>query len=304
MSYHLFALVLAVFVCTSCAGKHSSYQGDPPRSVSDFHSRLNSLIADRESDLGATIGVSLMVPYNSEADFEHNGDRLFHAASTMKIPVMVEAFKRAKDGQFKMTDMVVVNENYRSYLDDSPFVVDSDDYLAERIGQEVSILTLVEQMMVVSDNLATNQLISMMGASKITGTMRKLGANTGYVLRGVQDIPAYEAGLSNRLTPNDLTAMLDAIEKGEAGDDEGTEEMKRILLAQEYNDMIPLNLPDDVQVGHKTGSISGHRHDAATIYAPFGTYYLVVMTEDLNDGDKGKLAAAEISKFIYDYLAQ
>lgn len=264
---------------------------------------------DKEAELSCRIGLSMSDPSNG-LRVEHRGDELFHPASTMKVPVMVEVFRRAEAGDWSMDEPVVVDPNFRSFLDDSPYVVDSGKYLATRIGQTETMLSLVEQMIVVSDNLATNLLIRRCGPARITGTMRQLGIKDGFVLRGVQDIPAFEAGLSNRMTPNGLTRLMEAIENGEAAGPASTEEMKRILLDQHFNDMIPRYLPEGVRVGHKTGSIKGHRHDTAIVYAPDGSYFLTIMVaecdaagEDEAGDDPAKKAAAEIARLIHEERA-
>jgi len=274
-----------------------------------FAERVLDFVLEKEAALDCRIGLSMVDPANG-LRAEYRGDELFHPASTMKVPVMIEVFRRADAGDWKMSDTVTVDPNFRSLLDNSPYVVDSGKYLATRIGQPETMLKLVEQMIVVSDNLATNMLIARCGSARITGTMRALGVEDGYVLRGVQDIPAFEAGLSNRLTPNGLTRLMEVIENGEAASPESTAEMRRILLAQEYNDMIPRFLPDGVRVGHKTGSITGHRHDTAIVYAPDGTYFVTILVAECpgagdseTGDDPAKLAAAQIALRIHEERA-
>ncbi len=268
--------------------------------------RIAEYVADRERAMDCLIGVSFADPANG-LSADYRADELFHAASTMKVPVMIEVFRRAEAGEWSLEDKVPVDPNFKSFLDNTPYVVDARGHMEEMLGQEETILKIAEQMIVVSDNLATNILITMCGAANITGTMRGLGVDRGYVLRCVQDIAAYRNGFSNRMTPGGLTRLMQAIENGEAADPASTAEMKRILLAQEYNDMIPRLLPDDVTVGHKTGSISGHRHDTAIVYSPDGTYYLTVMvaeysgaSEDDPNDDPAKQAVSDIALFVHE----
>jgi len=116
----------------------------------------------------------------------------------------------------------------------------------------------------------------------------------------VQDIPAFEAGLSNRVSPGDLTVLMAAIDQDRAASPKACAEMRRILLAQEHNDMIPANLPSEAKVAHKTGAIEGVRHDTGIVYAPFATYYLTLLCDQLKDDPAGAKAVAELSRFIYD----
>lgn len=254
-----------------------------------------------EEELDIRIGLSLHDP-RTGIKVEHNADTLFHPASTMKLAVMIEVFRQADQGHFALDDGIVVDPVCYSMLDGSEFICDTRAYLGERIGEEVPVRKLVEQMMVVSDNLATNLLIQLVSAQRITATMRELGAMDGFVIRGLQDIPAYEAGISNRFTPNDLTILLEAVQTGRAASPEGCSEMRQILRAQEYGDQIPALLPEGVQVGHKTGGITGHRHDTAIVYAPFGPYYLTILIDNIGRGVDATSVAPELSRLIYDLL--
>jgi hypothetical protein len=155
-------------------------------------------------------------------------------------------------------------------------------------------------MIVVSDNLATNLLLAKVGYRKVNSTMRLLGAQKGFVLRGVQDTPAFEAGLSNRMTAGDLNRLNEAIDRDRAASQESCAAMRDILLRQEFNSGIPARLPAGVKVAHKTGSITGVRHDTGIVYAPFGTWYLTVLTDGLTNEGAGQAAIAELSKFVYD----
>ncbi len=265
-----------------------------------MEAKFHSVITEYENQLGANIGFAFRDLNDPEFVILHKGDKLVHAASTMKIAVMIEVFRQAEAGKYSVSDLVTVNDVCTSVMDGSTFNVEGEEFLQSKIGDKVTILRLIEEMMIYSDNLATNMLIELAGPEKITASMRELGAMDGSVLRGLQDIPAFEAGYSNRFSPRDLMELLTAIHEGRAGNRQATKEMERILLEQHYTDMIPKYLPKTVAVGHKTGSITGHRHDAGIVYAPKGPYVLVLMGENLNDTEAGKDGLAKISEAIYE----
>lgn len=264
-----------------------------------FRKAVLEAVQAKEAQLGARIALALK-DKDHPLEVEHRGDESFHAASTMKVPVMIEVFRQSEQGRFSMTDTLVVSPVFRSIIDDSTFECPGYEYIQSRIGQRETILKLTEQMIVVSDNLATNLLITLCDAKKITATASALGASNTLVLRCVEDTKAYEAGLSNRITARDLVILLEAIEQGRAAEEASCAEMRRILLAQEHNSIIPARLPEGVRVGHKTGSITGVRHDAGIVYAPFGTYYLALLSDGVKDGGAGVEALAELSRLIYD----
>lgn len=252
-------------------------------------------------------GVAFRLLGEEEAELFINEKVEFHAASTMKTPVMIEIFKQAKSGAFSLEDSMLIVNEFKSIVDGSTFSmdlnVDSQEGLYERIGQKATIYELMYQMIIKSSNLATNILIERVDAEKVTQTLRDLGANDIQVLRGVEDLKAFEAGMSNTTTPLDMLLIMEAIATGNAVDQEADQRMMDILYDQYYKDLIPKLLPNTVKIAHKTGSITGVQHDAAILELQDGTrYVLVILTKNLTDVEKGKQAIAEISKLIYDYV--
>lgn len=272
--------------------------------MTEYNVKFGKAIVKEIQGVERERGVRIGLVYKDAASgafIHHRANELFHAASTMKVPVMIEIFRRADAGELSMTDLVSVDPVFESMLDGSPYEADARKILSEKIGGKVSVMVLAEQMIVVSDNLATNLLITMATPQRITKTMRALGANDGYVVRCLMDIPAYDAGFSNRISAADLTILMEAIDKGKAASAESCGEMKRILLAQEYNDLIPAELPKDVRVAHKTGSITAINHDTAIVYAPDGAYYLTVLTDGFAESEEAAKAVAGFSRKIHEH---
>jgi beta-lactamase class A len=233
-----------------------------------------------------------------------NADTSFHAASTMKVPVMIELFRRASTGSFAMNQRLMLVNQFASIVDGSLYALDpgsdSDTTLYHRIGDRVSIDTLLRLMITRSSNFATNTLIAVVGAENVNGTMRSLGARRIQVLRGVEDQKAFDKGLNNTTTARDLAIILQAIEEGRAASPAATREMLGILLAQEFNEKIPAGLPRGTRVAHKTGEITAVSHDAAIVYlAGRKPYVLVVLTRGIVEGDKSSKLIADLSEIVY-----
>jgi len=211
-------------------------------------------------------------------------DRLFHAASTMKIPVMIEVFRQALDGRFSMNDSLVVINDFGSIVDGSRYSIedDSDDAIYTRLGRPMSIRELVNNMITVSSNLATNLLIDFVCADSVQRTIENLGTRSMRVLRGVEDIKAFRQGHNNTATAADLALLLKTILHGPPVSVDADHEMVEILLDQHFNEMIPEGLPVGTRVAHKTGWITGIHHDAAIVYPDEGEpYVLVILTEGI-----------------------
>jgi beta-lactamase class A len=233
----------------------------------------------------------------------------FHAASTMKVPVMVEVFNQAKAGKLSLNDSLPVINSFSSIIDRSEYSLsiddDSEDSLYSTIGKKETIYNLVVKMITVSSNLSTNILIEKIGAGNVMNTMKKMGLNDIQVLRGVEDGKAFQAGKNNTTTAYDLSVLFEAIARKKAVSKKSSEQMTEILLAQKFNNMIPAKLPAHVKVAHKTGSITNLQHDAGIIYLPDGTMYiLVVLSKNLSSNKEGISAIAEISKYVYDFMSK
>jgi beta-lactamase class A len=275
--------------------------GQSPESLQQ---KIDARIA---KDSGAYVGLAYMDLGSSDTLFL-NADSSFHAASTMKVPVMIELFRRAHSGAFRMDQPLLMVNQFASLVDGSPYSLDagsdSDSSLYKQIGRRVRVDSLLRLMITRSSNFATNTLITLVGGEGVTHTMRELGAERIQVRRGVEDGRAFEKGLNNTTTARDLAIILRAIQTGQAGSPEATREMLGILLAQEFNEKIPAGLPAGVRVAHKTGDITAVSHDAAIVYPPGRSpYVLVVLTRGIADGAKSARLIADLSALVYAHNA-
>jgi beta-lactamase class A len=230
----------------------------------------------------------------------------FHAASTMKVPVMIEVFKQAGQGKFKMTDYLVLRNEFKSIVDSSFFSLDSTDdsekELYKHIGEKRSIHDLLYQMIIVSSNFATDLIVEKVGAGNVMQTMQELGAKDIRVLRGVEDQKAFDRGLNNTTTAFDLALLFEKIARGKVISKKACQSMTGILLDQKFNEVIPALLPPAVKVAHKTGSLTGVHHDAGIVFLPDGRkYVLVLLSRNLKDEDAAVKAMAKVSEMIYQY---
>ena len=236
-----------------------------------------------------------------------NEDSVFHAASTMKLPVMIEVFKQVKESKFTLSDSIEIKNEFKSIVDSSLFSLDvkddSDTLIYNHIGEKKTIYSLMYDMIIVSSNMATNIVIDKVGASNVQQTIRTMGTKNMKVLRGVEDKKAYRSGLSNTTTAYDLMVLLEKIAMSNAVDSASSNEMMMVLLDQKFNDIIPAHLPDDVKVAHKTGWIAGLHHDAAIVFLPDGRkYVLVLLSKKLKDEKVGVEIMGKVSKLIYEWV--
>lgn len=237
-----------------------------------------------------------------------NENEVFHAASTMKTPVMIEFFKKINEGKISSDDSLLINNEFSSIVDGSKFELssfdDSDEDIYKNLGKYISTDKLVYDMITRSSNFGTNLLIDYLNAEDVNNTMKNIGAKNMKVLRGVGDLKAFDLGLSNTTTAADLLIIYEKLAMGEIVNNESSNKMIRILKDQVYNDIIPKYLPEKVEVAHKTGWISGVRHDSGIVYVGNNEkYILVLLSKNLEDDIEGADFLAKISLEIYNFLS-
>jgi len=251
--------------------------------------------------------VSIAIAYRNlgtGAFYFRNEDDAFHAASTMKLPVMMAFFQTIDAGERRLNDPIAVKNQFQSLVDASPFTLDpkddGDPDLYKSIGSTLPLDELIRRMIVRSSNLATNILIERLGASRATDMMRGLGAYRMKVLRGVEDEKSFKAGLNNTATAKDLAILLTALAQGETFSPASNAKMIEILKEQEFNEKIPAYLPKGIPIAHKTGDITGFHHDAAIVFPPGERpYVLVILTGGFQDEKKANQVIAEISRMVW-----
>lgn len=231
----------------------------------------------------------------------------FHPASTMKVPVMIELFRRVDAGKASLATELFLQNAFESIADRSIYALDakddSDSSLYARVQQNVTLRELAERMITRSSNLATNTLIQYLDPERITATAHALGARDMRVLRGVEDTKAFARGLNNSTTAHDLGMLLAAIERGRAASRASCDSMRQVLLRQEFHDEIPAGLPPGTPVAHKTGWITGTLHDAAIVYPKGrGPYVLVVLTRKIPEEKVAQALIADISREVYRFV--
>lgn len=236
-----------------------------------------------------------------------NENEIFHAASTMKTPVMMEVFRQVHNGSIALTDSLVLKNEFKSIVDGSSFslspVDDSEQELYKHLGSKRTVDELVYAMIISSSNLATNMIIELVDAKQVTESLNGIGIHNTNVLRGVEDGKAYEKGLNNVTTAFDLMILFEKIAERQLITPALCEKMEHILLDQKFNEIIPALLPPDVKVAHKTGNITGVRHDSGIVILPDGNkYVLVLLSKGLEDEEAGIKAMAAVSRKIYDHV--
>ena len=261
-------------------------------------------IQKRIADSHADVAIAFRT-LDGKTEWFYHADDSFHAASTMKVPVMIELYRQVQSGKLKLSDPLTINNEFHSIVDGSPYKLDpSDDseselYKAE--GQTRTLSELCELMITVSSNLATDIIIEKLGVENIRATVNSLNAGGMHVLRGVEDQKAFEKGLNNTTTARALQILLASIADNTAAGSDASQQMLAILERQKFNEGIPAGLPPGTKVAHKTGEITKIHHDAAIVYAP-RPFILVILVRGLADIKDSSALMADTTRLLYQSI--
>jgi beta-lactamase class A len=244
--------------------------------------------AVESASAAGTVGVAISGP--GGAAWQHHGDRKFSAASTVKIPIMVEVYRQIDAGRCALDDRVQLSE-----ADKAP---GSGVLLHLHAGIELTLNDLIYLMISISDNTATNMLIRLAGLEAINRTMRELGMTGSNLSRAMRGRPALAEEPENYATPNDYARAIAAILDGTAASPAACEAMQAMLERQQNARRIARHVPASGQVrwGSKTGSIPGVTNDVGYVIAPNGRLIIAVFCENFADQHAGEQVIGEIAR--------
>jgi beta-lactamase class A len=269
----------------------------------DVSSALNEEVEGLSAESKAHAIAVAVRDLESGLRFSLRGERWFHAASTIKVAVLLAVFRAADEGRLHLDDSLHVRNRFISAADGDPFHLtpDSDAMpeLYQLVGRTAKISTLAEGMIAASSNLATNLLLDFMGVEYAREVLRDAQVDGLELRRGVEDHAAHHRGINNEATADGLVRLLSAV-RGDFLRNESKEQAIRILLKQRFNSMLPARLPAHAAVAHKTGEISTACHDMGIVYLPEREPYIaVILTEFDSEGNGRREIVAAISEAIY-----
>jgi beta-lactamase class A len=284
------------------------------------HRHVKSTSMSR-ADLSSTLGKELdrlaverkakaiaVAVHDLETDFRFSlrGDRWFHAASTIKVAVLLAVFRAADEGRLRLNESLHVRNRFFSAAGGSVFHVGADrdatPELYQSIGRTAKISVLAHAMISGSSNLATNLLLDLLSVEYARKVLRDARVEGVELRRGVEDHGAHELGINNQATADGLLSLLCAI-RSDFLTDESKQQVIRILLEQRFKSMIPAGLPSHAIVAHKTGEISTVSHDIGIVYLPERQPYIATILTEFDPDQEGRReTVAAISEAIYRSL--
>jgi beta-lactamase class A len=248
---------------------------------------VEALIRDAEA-AGGTVGVAV---YGAEGElFSHNGDRRFRAASTIKVPIMIEAYREIDQGTLNLAD--------RSRLRDDDRIPGSGVLSHLHAGLELTLADLLLLMIAVSDNTATNLMLDHTGLEAVNDTMQSLGMTNSVLGRRILGHLPKPGDPENWATPSDFARAIHAIVTNQAATPESCEQMLETLEQQGEIRRISRFVPADpgVRWGTKPGDLPGVINDVGFVSSDQGTLSLAVFCENLPDLDTAERTIGLIAR--------
>jgi len=247
-------------------------------------------------------------------DFEHDiawtmhGERWFHAASTIKVPVLLGVYDAIEHGRLQPYSRVHVRNRFMSVVDDRSFAVaagrDANTEVHAAVGKTMTVHELAEHMIVTSSNLATNLLIDLIGIENIRTTLRSLSLTGIDLQRCVEDDAAWRANINNRITAEGYGQALRLIAERQAISPAASDAMLEILHDQRFRGGIPAGVPDAARVANKTGEMSTVAHDGGIVYLDGRKpYVVVILTQWRAEAENRRHMIASISRAVYEQIS-
>lgn len=245
---------------------------------------LNNAVESVLKDSEGFFGIYIKNLANGKT-YALNEHRTFDAASIYKVWVMGAVYEQVKSGRISEDDPITadiekLNKNFNLSQDDAE--------LKEGI-LDFSIGSAIEQMITISHNYAAFVLIEKINKDQIENFLQKYGLNETHL----GDLP--------KTTASDMGRLFEKIYQGEVVDAKYSQKMIAVLVRQQVGDRLPKYLPEGTKVAHKTGNLGFFENDAGIVYAPFGDYIIVILTETGNPPE-AREKIAQISKAVFDYF--
>jgi beta-lactamase class A len=271
--------------------------------ASSLRDKLEEL---EERSRARAVGVALH-DLETGLQFRYRSERWFHAASTIKLAVLLGVFAAIHRGKLLPQSRLHVRNRFRSAYDGRAFRVlserDADSEVQAAIGKTMRLGELARHMIVRSSNLATNLLLDLLGISFLQRVLDDYELSGIDLRRGVEDELAFEHGINNRATADGLVQLLRLIAEERAFTPELSRGMLNLLHDQEFRSGIPAGLPAEARVAHKTGEISTIAHDVGIVYLPNRKPYVIAILTEWEPEQTGRsptIAAA--SYMVYEHL--
>lgn len=188
----------------------------------------------------------------------YNEKESFLAASIIKLPIFAHIMEQAHLGNVDLKEKIKIT--HEEYL---PSCGALNLFEEEPV---VTLKTLCNMMIALSDNTATNVLIRKFGIEPLNEGFRRAGFEKTHIERPLFDKKGAAAGKANYFVPEEVGLFLEKLYKGEFVTGDVSDEIIKTLKMQNINHKIPGLMEERFEVAHKTGEDTGITHDVGIVY--------------------------------------
>lgn len=246
-------------------------------------------IADASRGVLGVVAVDL----TSGERFGVNENVVFPQGSAIKVPILIEVYKQAKEGKLKLTDRVPVKKASQV----------GGDGVLQHFGDatsELSIADLCALMIVLSDNTAANMLIERVGQESVNATLASLGFAKTRLQRKMMDLAALARSEDNLSTPAEAARLMEMLYRCEILNRAACDDILSLLKRAQGGELKKA-LPADLALASKYGEIPGVRTEWAIVYLEQRPYVVAAM-ESYSLEDDAARDLREVSRLLYDYF--
>jgi len=234
---------------------------------------------------------AFFIDLDNQAYVNFQGDSPIPAASTIKIPILVAFFQDVDAGKIYLDEMLVMEEKHRAGGSGNM------QYLAA--GQKFTALKVATEMIIISDNTATNMLIEKLGGAEALNKRFQEWGLQSTAIR--QELPDLEG--TNTTSPEDLVLVLEQIDQGKLISLRSRDRLLNIMTETKNNSLIPQGVESNATVAHKTGDIGSVLADAGIVDLPSGKRYLAaIMVKRPHNDPQARTIIQEISRTAYQHF--
>ena len=252
---------------------------------------MRSAIAARPA--GASLGV-VARDLRSGAEFGHEAERLFPAASTIKLAILVALARAVDEGRLRLVDPAPALTTQK--------VGGSGVLNWLQTSLELSLRDHAWLMIAISDNTASNVLIDAVGLPAIHGVQQSLGLTAPSLNRRFLGRLPAAGSPENVATAGDLVTLPAAIANGSAASPDQTAWMLDLLGDQQHRDRLARHLPAGVTFAGKSGSLTGIAHDPGLLRGPGGEAAVAVLTQGFDDPYVADAFIGDIGRAVVEDL--
>jgi beta-lactamase class A len=220
-----------------------------------------------------------------------SGDRVFPAASTIKLPILIAFFQDLDAGKVSLDETLVMRRDLMTN--------GSGTMQYERAGTKYSIRETVTKMITISDNTATNMIIDRLGGrARLNQRFQSWGLKDTVIRNMLGDFKG-----TNTTSPKDLVRLLTLVANQKLLSSPSREQALEILRNTKTRTLLPAGLAPGAEIAHKTGDIGFLIGDAGMIEMPNGKRYLAgIFVRRPYKDVRGRDFIRQVSHIVYTYL--